>query len=177
MQDISIRPTSMKYGFYYAGATIVYSLLTFSLGLLTSIPWSMLSYVISIGVIVLAVKEYKKLNEGYMSLKQGVGIGVITMVVGGVIAGIFSYIYMTFVNKDIVSQLLESVETQFSQTEGITPEMLDMIMGIYSKIFQPGPMLIMGIIGSVFSGLILGLIIGAIMKRDRPLEDYDEIGS
>ena len=177
MQDISIRPTSVKYGLYYAGAATVYSLITFSMDLVTNIPWSMLAYVISIGVIYLAIKEYKELNEGFLSLKQGIGIGVISMVVGGAIASALSFIYFSFINKDGIPQLLERLEEELTATEGMTPEIIEMTMGIYEKTFQPIPMFFMGILGAAFSGLIIGLILGAILKSERPMMDYEEIGN
>lgn len=174
MQDISTRPTALKYALVYAGIMIVYSVMTYSMDLVANTFWGFLSYAISIGVIGMALVEYKKLNEGYLSIKQGIGLAIVLRVVGELIAGAFNYIYFTFINKEGMTTLLESVEKQLSETEGMTPEMMDMMMGMYEKMFQPVPMLFLGLVFAVLGGLVFGLILSAIMKNERPMMDYEE---
>ena len=171
MDDISIKPTGLKYGLYYGAAAILYTLFTFVSNLVTNPLVSILAYILIIAAIVFGIKEYKKLNEGFISLKQGISLGVIISLIGTVLSGIFSIIYMTLINTDAKSQILEGLEEQLS---AMPPESLDMMMGLYETMFEPIPMFFMGVVMALIGGVFWGLVIGAIMKNDRPpmSDDY-----
>lgn len=171
MEDKSIRPSSVKYGLIYGAASVLYALLIYSTNLVTNPAISVLSIAIGVGAVFLAIREYKQLNDGYLRLKQGISIGILVILIGGIISSIFTFIYASLIKPTFKEDLIATLEQQMRESASQQPEVIDMTLKMYDVMFSPGVMLITGLISAVISGLIYGLIIGAIMKNDRPIMD------
>ncbi len=121
-----------------------------------------------IGIPILAVWYYR--NQGYtVSLGKAVKLGVLIGLLGGLIVGIYTYIYFAYINPDAVDQVLEMSKNMLKENDMFTEETLEKQMQITKKFFIPGQF-----IGQMFSGLLYGVIGGLLggLFFKTPVEEY-----
>lgn len=158
--------TALKWGVIIGIISILYSTAIMVAGQIGNQALSYPIYVV-IGVgIYLAMNEFKKENQGFMSYGQGLGLGTLMSAISGLISSFFSMAYMKFIDPTITDQIMKKA-VEDMEKKGIPDEQIDQAMEM-SKIFMnPGAMFIFGLFGSILIGFILSLIIAAIVKKDK----------
>ena len=165
---------AIKYGVMMAVGLIVVSLVLYLAGMSSpenmtgSIINSILSYVISIGAIVMGISAYKKANAGHLTVGNGISQGLLICLVGGLIMAIYTYIFMTFIAPDMADQMKEAMMAGASQGGAQNEEAMEMTEKIMGGVANPGFMAGSVLVSKLFLGLFVGLIAGLIMKNDRP---------
>ena len=118
--------------------------------------------------IILAQREFKQRNEGFISYGQGLGIGLVISAVIGVLSAIFTYIYTAFVDPEILTRVMEKARADMEAKGNLSDAQIDQAMAMSAK-FTSGPILwVIIIVGSVIIGLIISLITSAIIKNSKP---------
>ena len=163
----SVTSVALKYGFITALAGIVYSLIIMVADLGDNRLLSSLAYLILIAGIVLAMKQYKAINHGFMSYGQGLGIGTLVSAVFGLLSGLFMWIYTSFVDAGYMDRMMEK-QREVMLDQGMSDEQVDAGMAMAENFQGPLAMIFGGLIGAVVVGFLLSLIISAIMKNNRP---------
>ncbi len=165
-QAASKSSTVYTYGLYLGIASIVFGLITYYGGLLGNKAFGYLGYLILAVFIFLGLKHYKeKENKGFMRYGQGLGVGVLISLVGGIVSGVFTYVFFAFIDPAKHQELMAVVQEQQMQA-GVSEAQLEQMEGVMSTMMSPLSMALMGIVGSVILGLIFSLIISAILKKD-----------
>lgn len=163
----SVMSVALKYGFLTALVAIVYSLILLVTDLSNN-PWlAAVSYLILIAGLVLAMKQYKVMNHGYMSYGQGLGIGTIVSAIYGLLSSIFMWIYTSFVDPGYMERQLLRQEAEMLE-KGMSQEQIDAGMGMVQSIQGPVLLIVVGTLSAIIMGFIFSLIIAAIMKNNRP---------
>ncbi|MGE5382933.1 MAG: DUF4199 domain-containing protein [Omnitrophica WOR_2 bacterium] len=162
----SVLNNALKYGLYTACAYVLVSLMIYALGI-DKITWlNYLTYIIMIAGIVLATINYRdKINGGLITYGKGVSTGVIIGGVVGVVMAIYLWIFFTYINPNGIRELLEMTEQKLAE-QGLSDEMIDKQMTMSGKFIKMPLMNIFGMIGYIFSGLIISLITSAILKKN-----------
>ncbi|WP_299821196.1 DUF4199 domain-containing protein [uncultured Pontibacter sp.] len=166
-QQPSVTSVAVKYGFLTALVGVVYSLIIMVADLGDNRILSSLAYLILIGGIVLAMKQYKAQSGGYMSYGQGLGIGSIVSVLFGLLSGLFTWIYTSFVDTEYMPRMMEKQREQMIQ-QGLSDEQIDAGMKMAENFQGPLTMILGAAVITLIFGFILSLIISAIMKNSRP---------
>ena len=146
--------------------SILLSLVMYATGNHLDPHWSisLISAELFIGVIIFGTKKFKEANGGFMSWGEGVKIGVGIAVVAGLIVVIYNYIFMNFIEPDLMSQMIE-VQNQKFLDQGMTEEQIEAANDMGKSFQTPGIMAAMGIIGYAIGGFIVAAITSAIMKK------------
>jgi len=121
-----------------------------------------------IGIPILAVWYYR--NQGYtVSLGKAVKLGVLIGLLGGLIVGIYAYIYFAYINPDAVDQVLEMSKNVLKENDMFNDDMIEKQMAMTKKFFVP-----MQFISQVFGGLLYGVIGGLLggLFFKTPVEEY-----
>ncbi|MBC5994666.1 DUF4199 domain-containing protein [Pontibacter cellulosilyticus] len=163
----SVTSVAVKYGLLTGLVGVVYSLIIMVTDLGDNRILSSLAYLILIAGIVLAMKQYKTINYGYMSYGQGLGIGSLVALIFGLLTGIFTWIYTTFVDTEYMSRMMEKQREEML-SQGMTDEQIDAGMKIAENFQGPVTMILGAAVITLIVGFILSLIISAIMKNSRP---------
>ena len=71
MEFTPIKPTVLKWGLYTGLAAAAYTIFLYASESMDNTMLTMLLYVISIGGVILTLREYKGLNEGFMPFNTG----------------------------------------------------------------------------------------------------------
>lgn len=163
----SVMSVALKFGFITALVGVVYTLILMVSNLGDNRWLSGLAYIILIAGIVMAMKQYKAINFGYMSYGQGLGIGTIVSGIFGLLSGIFTWIYTTFVDPEYMDRMMLKQEAVMLE-QGMSQEQIDAGMEMAQSFQGPVIMILGATIGAIVIGFILSLIISAIMKNSRP---------
>jgi Protein of unknown function (DUF4199) len=173
-KDISVRPSGLRWGLIWGLVGVVLSLLFTVTGLLDptknsffSIP-NLLNWASSITIVYMALVAHR--NEelgGYITLGRCVGLGAFMGLIAGVITAIYMFVYFGYINPDFMSKIIEAQIDQ-AEAKGQDPERVRQAMEMTKAFMTPGAMSILGLITSVMGGVIWGLLIGLIVRKDPP---------
>ncbi len=118
--------------------------------------------------ITLACINFKKINNGVISFNQCLKAGVTTAFIGALIYAIFTVIF-NLIFPEFTQQMLEKTRTMMTETNpNMSQEQLDMALSWTEKFTSPFIVVPFTLAFYSFIGLIYSLIIGAILKNDRP---------
>jgi hypothetical protein len=169
-QQTTTARVALKYGVVTAIASIIYITILYVSGQSTNTSLLYLGLVITIVGMVVAMKEFKEDNNGFMAYAQGLGIGTMMSAVSGFISGVYNYIYNVFIDPTLRQQTLDKVRRDM-EDKGMEDAQIDQIMSMSEKFSSPGIGFAFGMVGAVIGGFIIALIISAIMKKDKPVFD------
>ncbi|MEO8517334.1 MAG: DUF4199 domain-containing protein [Flavobacterium sp.] len=135
------------------------------LGKLTSV----FSYIIlPILFTYLGISAFKKNNNGFISLseclKSGVGVAFIGALAFALFSVLFNYIFPEYLDQ-ILSQ---TKKIMIEQNPNMTSEQIELGISMTKKFSSPLFSIPMTLLIFSFLGLIYSLIIGLIVKKDRP---------
>ncbi|AKD03593.1 DUF4199 domain-containing protein [Pontibacter korlensis] len=166
-KEPSVGSVALKWGFIFALIGVVFSLILMVADLSENRWLSSLAYIILIVGIVVAMKNYKELNQGFMSYGQGLGIGSIVSAIFGFLSGLGSWLYIEFVDPEYMARVMEKQRVQMLE-QGLTDEQIDAGMAMAENFQGPVTMILGATVVTLILGFILSLIISAVMKNTRP---------
>jgi ABC-type Fe3+-siderophore transport system permease subunit len=164
------EPKTLNFGIIY-GATASIIGIIFTLMLLysdmlyeQSIGKTLVGIFILAGVVVLAIYNFKKQNNNYLSIKQGIIVGIFVSLVAGILTIIFTYILTTFIVPDFweTSSAYNKIAIQNKYPQ-MTAEQINDTVEMQSKMYWiTYPMILLF---NLFLGFIIALITALILKR------------
>ncbi|PSR54561.1 DUF4199 domain-containing protein [Adhaeribacter arboris] len=159
---------ALRYGVIFGIISIVYSLILNITDLaFTNQALSWFSFLILIAAIVLAMREFKRQNNNYMSYGQGLGIGTLVTAVSSALGGIFTYIYVKFIDTGFIDKMREMQVSELEK-KGMNDDQIDQAVAMSDKMMTPEMIVVFAILAGLFFGFLLSLIISALIKRTRP---------
>ncbi|MDQ6478638.1 DUF4199 domain-containing protein [Dyadobacter sp. LHD-138] len=167
-EQASSARTAVKYGILTSVAIIIYTTITNISGQSQNKWLAMLSYGILIAGIILAMKEFRENNKGFMGYGEGLGLGSMVSAILGFFASMFSMFYIKFIDTTISAQILEKARADM-EAQGLDDAQIDHYMELSQKFSSPGIMFAAGVFGYLFIGFIFSLIIAAVLRREKPV--------
>ena len=163
---ISPARTALKWGVILGIALIVYSLALYLTDSVGNSSLGFISFALSIAGLVLAMRDYRTLNGGYMSYGEGLSVGTLTSAVSGLLSSVFSVFYTTVIDTGAMARMVERTREQLEDS-GTSDDVIEQQLSIIEMFQSPGLSFAFGVIGSVIFGLLLSLVVSAIMRRNR----------
>ncbi|WP_086593807.1 DUF4199 domain-containing protein [Hymenobacter crusticola] len=118
---------------------------------------------------VLAHRFFKQNNNGFMTYKQGLVIVLILSLISGLLSGLFNYIYVNFIDPDYIGRMRTDMEAWLSSLPNVTEAQIDKSLEDLSEEKLTSPLQIgKGLMSSAITGFIIGLIVTAFTKHNRP---------
>lgn len=162
---------SLNYGLILGGLGVVFALMLFiSDAHVSQSPVnSIISVVMSIGVIFWGILNFRKANQGLLSVGQGVKLGAGIALVSGIVSVIWLLLLTNVLDPDFKSKSIEVSLAAAAEQGTLTAEQLqqqkEMSMQYWEAFAYPSIL-----IGSILIGLVIGLVGGLIFKKAAP--DY-----
>ncbi|MFT7031067.1 MAG: hypothetical protein ACI83W_001277 [Marinoscillum sp.] len=166
-KDVSMKSVALKYGVISGLIGIIYFLILDFSGMSANQSLGMVGLLFAAVIMFLAQKEFIRDGDGFMNYGQGLGLGTLMSLVSSIISSIFTFIYISYVN----TSFMETVKQQQIVTleeQGMSDAQIEQALKMSESFSGPTAMLIFGIIGGVFFGFIISLIVSAITKKSRP---------
>lgn len=169
MKELEIRPT--KTAITWAAIAffiiVLFTYVFYFLNIDSKSPINYLSYIPFLVCLFLAVRFHKETElGGFISFKRAFGTGFRFSSFLSLLMGVFMYVYLKWLNPDVLAQGLIEAENNMLEG-GSSTEQVDMAMEI-SRNWGP---LIAGITTAfmyTISGVVVSLIVAAILKREEP---------
>ena len=170
-QNLEMKKYILQYGALLGGITVVFGLMLFSLDMHYQNDKSatIVSILITIGVIAFAQYSYRKDNEGFLSLSQGIKMGLGMAAISGLVNIVYFLVLSNLLDPEMMNKALEMGMNEFlDQNPEASQDMINQVESMQEKF--SGPVLTSSfiIILSLFSGLIISLITGLIFSKSRP---------
>ena len=125
---------------------------------------------ISVVFIIMAIEQYKKANEGFLSIGEAIKVGVVVAVIAGVIGAIYQVIYATIIDPDYYDKVVEVAMKKMSAMANFNEEQLEEFQ---DKMYANKPSIVSSfstsVIFSAIGGLISSAIVGAVKKKEQPM--------
>jgi hypothetical protein len=117
--------TTLKWGLITGMVYVVFSLISNMLGIQqggggASMGLGMLVnfflMIVTFFTIFMGIKEYREEDlGGYLTMGQGFKSGITIAFIAGLVAAVFSFIYMKFIDPDMASRIMEASEAQYDE--------------------------------------------------------------
>lgn len=127
------------------------------------------SAAVSVAILVMVYKQFKLANDGFMSLGEAIKIGMGIALIAAIISLIYQFIYQQFIDPNYIERLLEYQQQQMVENNPeMTQEQIEMASEMTRKFSSVWITSAIILIAGLFFGLIYSLIVGSIMKKERP---------
>ncbi|ACT95670.1 DUF4199 domain-containing protein [Dyadobacter fermentans] len=167
-EKTSTARVALKYGLVVAVVTMVYSTILYVAGLGSNRMLASLTYVFMIVAIVLAMKDFREKNGGFISYGEGLGLGSLTSAVLGLLSSAFTIFYLQFIDSNMLTQSLDQMREEL-EGKGMDDAQIEQAIEMSQKFMSPGIMFVTVILGYLVMGFIFSLIIAAIMRKEKPV--------
>ena len=163
------RKFAMNYGSVLGLSLACVALVLWVLGIDESqsvIP-SLLNNLLIIGFIVYAISYYRdNLNNGFISYSESLKLGTTIAFFSSVIMAFYSFIYITYLNPDLLNAVLKEMEQTVLQGDpDISEEKLDLALEMTARFTQPHWLVIMGVLSGTFMGFFYSAIVSFFVKN------------
>lgn len=166
-EKVTPAQTGLKYGLMYSLASTIINLIPLLSG--TSKGAGVLSWFFNVGVaflfFILAGREFKKQNGGYITFGEGFKINMIAAAITGVVRSLIVYIYVKFIDAGYSERAMRTVEETWEK-QGMTEEQMEQARWFSGIFTSPEVILISGFILVVLGGLVWGAVSAAITKTE-----------
>ncbi|WP_031528631.1 DUF4199 domain-containing protein [Dyadobacter crusticola] len=167
-EKTSTARVALKYGVLASVVIMIYTTIINVAGLGQNKLLSSLSFVFMIVAIVLAMKNFREQNKGFISYGEGLGVGSLVSAVMGLLSSAFTMFYIQFIDNTLLTQSMDQVREDMER-KGMDDAQIDQAMELSQKFMSPGIVFVMGVLGYVVTGFIISLIVAAIIRRDKPV--------
>lgn len=171
-QKVNVWSANLTNGLILGLAGIVWSLAMWFMDLTFNQAQGYIYMIVQIAILFFLMKSYRdNYMHGQITYGQSVGAGVVIVLYSAIIGAIFMYLLYTVIDPGLTDKQMAFLE-ETMQKKGIPQEAIDSGMAIQRKIMKPQIMAPFSILGSMFWGTILSLIISIFIKREsNPLLD------
>ncbi len=159
---------AIMYGIYLGAALIILSLLFYVFDLYTENWVSYISYAVLLGGIVISAISYRdKHLNGYITFGQSFLVGFFTALFAGILAAIYTGVFMSFAGEEVTAVLLQKAEESMIATNpDMTDEQLDMALKMTAKMLNPVWLTVISFLSNLFFGAVFSLIASIFIKKE-----------
>ncbi len=167
-QKSSNFKVALTNGIYLGIVLIFYSIILWILGVEREHWLQYLSFLIMLIGTFIAQKNWRdKYNEGFLTYGKAFSNGFLTILFGSILTAVYTYAFFEFIAPAEHLAMLEAAEERiFDQNPNISEEEFDMAWKWTSMMMKPWMLAILGILGSVFAGLIFSAITSIFIKKE-----------
>lgn len=160
---VTTRGIGTKYGLYSAGFGIFYFLVLVLTGQNAfDNKWGWISMVVSVVLLILAHRDFKRSGDGFMSYGQGVGIGFWMTLVSLVIALTVEWAYISFVEPEVMERFYEMQRIQL-EDQGMPDSQIDTWQEGTKRFFW-----VFAFFMALFFGVVVALIVSIFTQKKNP---------
>lgn len=166
--EVTLRGTGIRYGSILGLITIAYFMVMVLAGINTADGWTRWSgFIFNAALLVLAQLYFKQNGDGFMSYGQGLGIAFWVALVSSVISTAFTVLYLTVIDPDF-AQMMQDMQMEAMEEQGLSEEQIEQGMKIAAKFTTPPMLFIFGVLGGIFTTMVIGLVATLFTKKDNP---------
>lgn len=170
-QNLELKNHILQYGSILGGISVVFGLMLYSLEMhyQNDTNVTIVSLVITIGVIAFAQFNYRTDNDGFMSLSQGIKIGLGMAAISGIINVLYFLVLSNIIDPEMMNKAIEVGMNEFlDQNPEASEELIEQVKDMQENFTGALTSSSVMIIFSLLTGLVVSLVTGLFLKRNRP---------
>jgi hypothetical protein len=145
---------------------IMYSLVMYFLDLTFNPIQGYIFIVVQIGMIFFLLKSYRdNYMHGQITYGQSLGAGMIIFLYSSIIVAVYTYLLYTVIDSGLVTKQMAFQEAEMVK-RGIPQASIDAGMAMQAKLLKPAIIAPLSILGSMFWGLIVSLLISIFIRKE-----------
>ena len=174
------KPSTAKLALKWGGITglveILVTTIRYALGYysgFSATAFMVVNLVVIITGLVLALREFRTLNGGEMTLSEMVGLGALMFTVMGLLDTAYTQFYQSVIDPDVIAKTLQQTR-DFMEKQGVPDEQLDKLDEQLSEAVElqrqkgaSGSTFLLSIIWWGAGGVVLTLITSIFMRRKK----------
>ena len=160
--------------------SILFSVISYVMGNQFQPHWSVqtIGFLTFIYFIISGVNTYKKENEGYLKLGEALKIGLGISLISAIIGGLYFVIFTQFIETNYFVEYTEwqrdvVLESRPNATEAEIKQ-IDLGMEMQKPFMNTGVFTAVQLMIGLFLGFIISLIGGLFMKKENPYEHVQQ---
>ena len=171
----TVTKWAMTYGLYLGIFHIIFIIFLYLRGnIFDSKSYGYIAWAFVMGIIWIGVVKYRdKVNKGYLTYGQGVGLGVLISVFGSIFAAATFFILMKL-DLSLSSQRIALMQEE-AMKNGIPDEIIDKMEPMYTMLSKPAVVALFELVNKIFMGTVFSLIVAAIVKRKPESGFYEAV--
>ncbi|HNR08977.1 MAG TPA: DUF4199 domain-containing protein [Saprospiraceae bacterium] len=127
-----------------------------------------LTFAILVTLVVLAIRRQRdEVQGGYINLGQCILVGLGVVLLSTLISSLVSLVYTQFIDPGFTERMMAQIEDAW-EAQGMSEEQIEAARSWTSFMKSPILTIAYNLVCFGIGGLILALITGLIMKRERP---------
>lgn len=124
---------------------------------------------LTVGILIYAFNQYKKASNGFMSVGQGLKLGMGVILISTIIGVIWNYVLMNVIEPTMLEQAQALQMEKMLETNPNMPQsQIDAAQEMSAKFSTPGIIAAFQLAIGLIFGFILTLITALVMKRNNP---------
>ncbi|WP_335964492.1 DUF4199 domain-containing protein [Galbibacter sp. PAP.153] len=159
---------ALKYGIITSVIGIAFSLMLHFMDMQysQSTGVQIVSTLILVSLVIVAIYQFKKANDGYLELGQALKVGMGVAAIAAVITVIYLVLYINFIEVDYHDKLAEITRAKMIEANpDLSTQQQDQAIEMQRKFFWVTYPIIL--IFNIFIGFVVSLITGLIMKKTK----------
>jgi len=160
---------ALNYGVLLGVVSVVFGLMLFSLDMHYDQGWAIrgVSLALTVVAIIFGISQFKKANEGFLTISEALKLGAGIAVIAGIIGIIYFFLLSNVIEPDYMDKMYEiGKEKALADNPQLTEEQIDQGIEIQKGFAWVTYPIIL--IFNIIIGLVIGLIGGLIMKKQKP---------
>lgn len=168
---VSTTAVALRYGLLLAVSSILIDFLVRIAGL-SFMTYGIVAVLAALAVAIVwmvqAHSAFKRANDNRMSFTQGLTIAMIMVLISAVMASLFNYVYLHYIDTDFVERMKAGM-TEFMERNNVPEDQVAKSTARFDEMNAGlGQSLLNGLKNGVIGGLVLGAIVSAFTKRSAP---------
>lgn len=170
-----LKKTAYTYGLYLGILSTLFAIIMYAMGMYDisgqgSTRWvsSLVSFALTVGVVIFAYNAFKKSGDGFMSFGEGFKLSFITIIISTLVGLVWLAVYM-FVLEPGYQEVILNAQIEQMEKQGMEGDAMEMAMSWTEKMTSPLFMTLWTIVGAAFMGAIISLLMAAFLQKKRPI--------
>lgn len=171
-EKASVWSHSSFYGLILGGILVVITITVQAAGLSEASWTRYITYIVVIGMIIVAQRAFKDKGDSFMSYGQGIGIGTVVGLIASTVNAIFLYVYLKFVNSEMIEEM-KIAQLEALKDQGYDQDTIEQTMELTEIVMKPGPVSLIGLVTLAFMTFVISLIITIFTRKENPNKDFN----
>ena len=166
-QQNSSKKVILNYGLILAGISILLHVALYAMGKHLEQDWktTVLSIALTTVVLVLGIKKFKESNNGFLTLGEGLKVGIGIALVSTVIYIIYTMLFMNVIAPETMDQSLEIAREKLLENPNMSEDQIDAALEMQKKFSSPGILAAVMLVFSLFISFVISLIASLVMQK------------
>ena len=160
---------ALNYGVLLGVVSVVFGLMLFSMDMHYDQGWAIrgISLALTLAAILFGISQFKKANDGFLTISQALKLGTGIALIAGIIGLIYFFLLSNVIEPGYMDKMYEiGKETAMADNPELTEEQIDQGIEMQKSFaWLTYPIVL---IFNIIIGLVFGLIGGLIMKKQKP---------